>query len=79
MKIGDKLKVLEKHYQHNRYVIYEIIDIIDKGLYNMYLCRNLTSGCKSVFTDKDFYEWNRKYLDWRLVYDKRDVRKLYEL
>ena len=53
MKIGDRVKILERHYQDKRYALYEIIDIYNKGMYDMYLCKNLKSGCKTTFTDKD--------------------------
>lgn len=52
-KVGDKIQLLERYYSNARYVPVQIIDIIDKGTYNMYLCKNLKSGCKTTFTDKE--------------------------
>lgn len=53
LHIGSKLKILEL-IQGNKYKINaEIIEMQDKGLYNMYLCKNLKTGCKISFTDMD--------------------------
>lgn len=35
---------------------YKIISIKDKGLYNMYICLNNISKCKTSFTDMDVNE-----------------------
>lgn len=35
---------------------YKIISIKDKGLYNMYICLNNISKCKTSFTDMDVDE-----------------------
>lgn len=51
--IGDTLEVFDFCQGQNRYVKVKIIDIINKVKYNMYLCKNLKSGCKITFTDLD--------------------------
>lgn len=56
-KVGDKLKILSEDVEYNRYRTYTIVNVIDKGLYNMYICerkyKNLTY--KTTITDKDYY------------------------
>lgn len=56
LKIGDKIDVLEMLQYNTRYVKVEIIDIIKKKGYNLYLCKNIKSGCKITFTDKEINE-----------------------
>lgn len=56
MKIGDKVKILEIAESRKRYVVCEIIQIIKKKGYNLYLCKNIKSGCKITFTDKEINE-----------------------
>ena len=56
LKIGDKIDVLEMLQYNSRYVKVEIIDIIKKKGYNLYLCKNIKSGCKITFTDKEINE-----------------------
>lgn len=66
-KIGDRVKILEYVYQNKEYINYKIIDILDKGSYNMYLCES-KKGFKTTFTDKDLlqkeqcYNGSRKYV-----------------
>ena len=48
-KIGQIIKTNEKLI-HN---LYEIIEIIDKKYYNMYVAKNLKYGWKYDFTDMD--------------------------
>ena len=66
-KIGDKVKILEYIYQNKQYINYKIIDVLDKGSYNMYLCES-KKGFKTTFTDKDLlqkeqcYNGSRKYV-----------------
>ena len=52
-KYGDKVRILETYGQNKRYVRYIISNVIDKGLYNMYVCINPNTKCKITFTDKD--------------------------
>lgn len=59
-KIGDKLEMYDFCTCNSRYVPVKIINIVDKGKYNMYLCKNLISGCKISFTDKELNEKVRK-------------------
>ena len=51
-KIGDRVKILEYVYQNKEYINYKIIDVLDKGSYNMYLCES-KKRFKTTFTDKD--------------------------
>lgn len=66
-KIGDRVKILEYVYQNKEYINYKIIDVLDKGSYNMYLCES-KKGFKTTFTDKDLlqkeqcYNGSRKYV-----------------
>ena len=66
-KIGDRVKILEYVYQNKEYINYKIIDVLDKGSYNMYLCES-KKGFKTTFTDKDLlqkeqcYKGSRKYV-----------------
>lgn len=59
-QIGDKLEVLDFCTCNSKYVPVEIISILNKGNYNMYICKNLISGCKISFTDKELNESIRK-------------------
>lgn len=56
LKIGDKIEILEMVHFNSRYVKAEIIDIIKKRGYNLYLCKNIRTGCKITFTDKELNE-----------------------
>lgn len=53
MEVGDIVKILDEHYQNKRYNKYIIIQILNKKLYNMYLCKNIKTGYKITFTDMD--------------------------
>lgn len=59
----EKIRILEHSYQNIRYVKYKIIDVIDKGLYNMYVCKN-KNEIRTTFTDKDILQRydNKKYI-----------------
>ncbi|MEG0872965.1 MAG: hypothetical protein RSD14_04960 [Clostridia bacterium] len=61
-KVGDILSLLERNYSSNVYVKVEILEILDKNSYNMYLCRNLKSNCKITFTDKELLKYKVEYI-----------------
>lgn len=59
-QIGDELEIYDFCTCNSRYVRVKIIDIVDKGQYNMYICKNLVSGCRVSFTDRELNENLRK-------------------
>ena len=59
-KINDELEIYDFCTCNSRYVRVKIIDIVDKGQYNMYICKNLVSGCRVSFTDRELNENLRK-------------------
>ena len=61
MKLGDEIRILERTPQYKYYSTYKIVQILDKKGYNMYLCENLKTKCKTTFTDKDLASAERTY------------------
>lgn len=61
MKLGDEIRILERTPQYKYYSTYKIIKIYDKKLFNMYLCENIKTKCKTTFTDKDLKSAERTY------------------
>lgn len=46
----------------NKYGLYKIIKVINKGLYNMYLCEKLINKTRTTITDKDYFLDNIVYI-----------------
>lgn len=53
MKIGDIVNILDTTTPNKKYLKCEIIQILDKKYYNMYLCENIKTKQKVTFTDMD--------------------------
>lgn len=64
MKIGDKVKILEYHFENKRYANYTIIEIYKKKYYNLYLVENCKTKIRTTFTDFDL---KQKYRGIRKV------------
>lgn len=45
-----------------KYGLYKIIKVINKGLYNMYLCEKLINKTRTTITDKDYFLDNIVYI-----------------
>ena len=77
LHIGYKLQILEFVYGQKYIANVEIIEIQDKGLYNMYVCKNIKTGCKITFTDMDIgckqRVKNNKKLIIEVRYDEGEI------
>lgn len=71
MEIGDIVNILDVYHQSKRYNKYIIIQILDKKLYNMYLCKNIKLGYKTTFTDMDLNCMERNKI--RRVYGNKSI------
>lgn len=75
--VGDELQILQWSYEGKYHANFVIIEILDKGLYNMYLCKNTKTGCRTTFTDMDIGRSQRVKNEKKLIieveYDEREL------
>lgn len=71
LNIGDELQILQWSYEGKYHATFVIIEILDKGLYNMYLCKNTKTGCRTTFTDMDIGSKQRVKNNKKLIIEVR--------
>ena len=53
-KVGDIIKIIEHGNGNVRYyILAKVLKIIEKRGYNMYLCQNIKTKCRTTITDWD--------------------------